>query len=204
MLLAMELFLLVRHTHPPLRMEMEDIHTHTKAHWSTGKRRCTHVHTLTLMENYSQGEFKHMGGYRFTDDGSVEITESWITWTQTISPKVFSGCLRRRKHKSLNIHFVYYVSFNIRMNVGGMLQIETFSAHRFDLEALNHPVQKRPRPSVKSESASTCFYFITIHHLQCRATHKNSSIENNVTESRPLHYLVSSQVASLQCLQLFS
>lgn len=27
MLLVMELFLLVRHTHPPLRMEMEDIHT---------------------------------------------------------------------------------------------------------------------------------------------------------------------------------
>lgn len=42
MLLAMELFLLVRHTHPPLRMEMEDIHTH--------KQRRTHVHTTTLME----------------------------------------------------------------------------------------------------------------------------------------------------------
>lgn len=27
MLLGMELFLLVRHTHPPLRTEMEDIHT---------------------------------------------------------------------------------------------------------------------------------------------------------------------------------
>lgn len=33
--LAMELFLLVRHTHPPLRMKMEDIHTHTQKHTFT-------------------------------------------------------------------------------------------------------------------------------------------------------------------------
>lgn len=39
MLLAMELFLLVRHTHPPLRMEMEDIHTHTKS-----TRSHNHIH----------------------------------------------------------------------------------------------------------------------------------------------------------------
>lgn len=31
------------------------------------------------------------------------------------------------------------------MNVGGMLQIKMFSSHRFDLEALNHPVEKNPR-----------------------------------------------------------
>lgn len=38
--LAMELFLLVRHTHPPLRMKMEDIHTRT--HKST--RSHNHIH----------------------------------------------------------------------------------------------------------------------------------------------------------------
>lgn len=46
MLLAMELFLLVRHTHPPLRMEMEDIHTqkHTGPQANTDAHMFTHSH----------------------------------------------------------------------------------------------------------------------------------------------------------------
>lgn len=62
------------------------------------------------------------------------------------------------------------------MKVGGMQQIKVFSAHRFDLEALNHPVKKRPKPCVESESSATCFYFITIHHLQCWATYENTFV----------------------------
>ncbi len=44
-LLEMELFLLVRHTHPPLRMEMEDIHTHESTR--------AHTTAFTLMEDCS-------------------------------------------------------------------------------------------------------------------------------------------------------
>ena len=53
MLLAMELFLLVRHTHPPLRMKMEDIHTqqHTRPQADID----VHTTASTPMENCSKG-----------------------------------------------------------------------------------------------------------------------------------------------------
>ena len=70
MLLVMELFLLVRHTHPPLRMEMEDIHTQKKHHF--------HMTTFTLMEDYSQGEFRHDTTETWAGD-KVELSRSRIT-----------------------------------------------------------------------------------------------------------------------------
>ena len=65
MLLAMELFLLVRDTHPALRMEMEDIHTR--------KQRRTHVRTTTPMETLRVSSNTQTSG-GFTGDGSEEIT----------------------------------------------------------------------------------------------------------------------------------
>lgn len=76
MLLMMELFLLVRHTHSPLRIEMADIHT--KAHLSTAANTYTRVYTITrtLMEIYiSSTNMRHQTP-RCPDDGSMEITES--------------------------------------------------------------------------------------------------------------------------------
>lgn len=59
------------------------------------------------------------------------------------------------------------------MTVGGMLPMKLFSSHHFDLEALNHPVQKRPGTSVNTESPSTISVLSTFHHLQCLFSSKN-------------------------------
>lgn len=77
MLLGMELFLLVRHTHPPLRTEMEDIHTqkhiftqpqsywwrtdgrlvqtHGRGGFSDGKGRKNRMLHYLTMDDFSQG-----------------------------------------------------------------------------------------------------------------------------------------------------
>lgn len=61
------------------------------------------------------------------------------------------------------LQFLLYMTKNqgLELNVGGMLH-KNYSSYRFDLEALNHPVQKRPRPSVKGESSSASFYFLKL------------------------------------------
>lgn len=62
MFLVMELFLLVRHTHSPLRVEMEDGHTQSPlVHRKAMNISSVHTTTLTLMENYTQDELRPGG-----------------------------------------------------------------------------------------------------------------------------------------------
>lgn len=49
--------------------------------------------------------------------------------------------VRKRKLRTFNTQKLCVLhKINIRMKVGAMLQTKMFSPHRFDLEALSHPV----------------------------------------------------------------
>lgn len=127
----MELFLLVRHTHSALRMEMEDSHTQ-KAHLSTGvhvhKRPHTHIHTL--MENCSTDELKHempdsrwRGGFHIY--WQRRHGDSGLPGHGWFFPRSSNGVWERKREKMhkytsyWNSFCVYHVKMSIRVNVGG-------------------------------------------------------------------------------------